>query len=568
MLTKSDNKKTGELLYLCLWFLLFGTRCFNITDASPAYRFIVAGAGALFLAKLIITRHSLKEYLIITILMGIALAVYANTGEKGILLYFMLMLGMKNVRIRPVLVSGAVMMGLSLCWHVFTRVFWLLPEFYYYSSHTGAEEFRHSLGFPHPTTLQLNCMIFTMLVMLAVSNCRRQVRIAIGAALALFDVYVYFYSTTRTSLIITFLFFFLYTLFLERKKPFNLFERILLQLVYPLCGIAATAVILLMSDEAAQKLVDYFGTLGSRATLAKYYLTVAPLSLFGHRIDYSTVTTAYGIDEAYCNLLILNGVVAFVVISALYLWYIHDAVYADRKEGTENNTLAMAELAVVLSIVVMGLTEQFLFNLSCKNLCFLFFGEWLFRKTSGEVLEENGNNVLRRKRSYLDDGEKTEGDQQAASLRTALTNDGIAEGCEAEKEGSQKQSSNVLLIRMGIVFVTFFLLVFLVYLHFVPEPVMIYADSDHAERYEIGGQPYYFTEEEIKDLKAQDVWIERYGGPTVPMYQYDDVIAVKEYQRMGVSLAFWTGCASAAILRAAKVVWRRKSNSQGEDPGV
>ena len=87
----------GELFYFLFFALMFGMRMWGIYESRPLYIPLLIAGMLMWGLSIVLRKHTLFEYMIMAIFMGISCIVYYNTGEKGLILYFALMLGMKAI---------------------------------------------------------------------------------------------------------------------------------------------------------------------------------------------------------------------------------------------------------------------------------------------------------------------------------------------------------------------------------------------------------------------------------------------------------------------------------------
>ena len=103
----------AELTYLMYFAVMFGARAIGLFEGMTAYNISLVIGMVLFLVKVTLTRHTVLEYLLMGSLLVLSGIVYYNTGEKGLLLYFTLMLGLKNVSVKRVFKLGTVILGVA-----------------------------------------------------------------------------------------------------------------------------------------------------------------------------------------------------------------------------------------------------------------------------------------------------------------------------------------------------------------------------------------------------------------------------------------------------------------------
>ena len=123
-----DRDKIGEVIYLVYFALMVGARAAGLYEGMLIYNISLVIGMLLFACKMIVTRHTVKEYLVALGFMLIAGIVYIHTGEKGLIVYFTMMLGMKAVSVNKVIKVGALTAGVIIISKIFLGVFGLLPE--------------------------------------------------------------------------------------------------------------------------------------------------------------------------------------------------------------------------------------------------------------------------------------------------------------------------------------------------------------------------------------------------------------------------------------------------------
>ena len=121
--TENNTIQLSELIYVAYFTVMFGARAIGLYEGMLPYNIMLVIGMMLFLLKIAMTRHTFGEYLLIGVLLFISLIVYYNTGEKGLLLYFTMMLGMKNVSLKRVMKWAAAILSISFTVLVFLSVF-------------------------------------------------------------------------------------------------------------------------------------------------------------------------------------------------------------------------------------------------------------------------------------------------------------------------------------------------------------------------------------------------------------------------------------------------------------
>ena len=375
---KQNNDKLcvlSEITYLLMFNLMLGIKMAGYYDGQMIFKLVFVLYIMLFVAKMVMTQYTAREYLLTAILILLSGIIYIHTGEKGLFLCFSMMLGVKGVSILKALKIGAVVSSTIMTVKIFLSVFGFTPEKYYATYRSGVgEQIRHSLGYVHPNTLHISFFILTVLVVYVATKQNSHVFLVSFAFIAL-NIYVYMYSGSRTGVLCSVIYIILNAWNYNRNR-ISYIEKTIYYLVYPMTCVVTIIMPLVLHGKWFSLLDDYVFNL--RFTMAKYYFEHNALSLFGIRLN-NPDQLPYSIDMAGMYLFLQLGIVAFVVISVLSIWYI--------KRAIEYNFTA--ELSAFVAICIAGLWEPFLYNTSYKNIALVFIGAALFHMS----LEIDSNDV-------------------------------------------------------------------------------------------------------------------------------------------------------------------------------
>lgn len=366
--TENTTIQLSELIYLAYFTVMFGARAIGLYEGMLPYNMMLVTGMLLFLLKIAMTRHTYGEYLLIGVLLFISLIVYYNTGEKGLLLYFTMMLGMKNVSLKRVMKWAAAILSVSFTVLVFLSVFGFKQDITYLHDRAGfGQVLRHSLGYPYPNTLFTTYIVLMVLIMYVLGKQTKKQLVITSTLMFLGAVYIYLYSCSNTGLIVA-TFYLLANLWLQLRNRLSIVEKIVLLMAYPGCALLSIVGPLVTSGRLFQ-LMDK--VLHNRWAYSYYYLTTEPVTLFGTRFG-ETPNENYMIDSSFLYSFLQIGVIPFLIVTALMIGMIICYVKKDKR----------IELAMIISFCVLGLSDPFFFNLSYKNLMFLFIGELLYLQTS------------------------------------------------------------------------------------------------------------------------------------------------------------------------------------------
>ena len=482
---KANRQQIGEGIYLLYFAIMIGARAAGLYEGMTIYNISLALGLALFALKMLVTQYSLKEYAVCAAFLLLSGIVYLKTGEKGLIVCFCTMLGMKGVSVMKVVKTGIIVSGVIILLRIFTGAFGFVNGIYYPQEREGIGlMFRESLGYAHPNTLHMNVLMLTMLCMYFVSKALRgdKLRLFMYSALAfLFNLYVFQFSGSRTGLLGCIAFLIANYWFSVINGP-RLFEKIVCYAAFPIVCFLAIVFPFILPESIFEKVDTTIFT--TRLTLARYFWENNSVSLFGIRLNnpYHLYKT-YGIDMAQLYLFLQLGIVAFVVIGALTIWFINMSLKAGH----------MQELAVLMGMLFIGIWEPLLYNLGFKNFTFIFMGSMMFNSFQLELASPRISGI------------------SSKVLGRAISFGAVAGVC-------------------GMML--FYLL--------TSEPAAFYGNREADETGKsLGMEAIYLTEAEVSQLKADGDIVVGYVDAQTPMYKYDSSIAGMEYERRGLSIAIY-----------------------------
>lgn len=488
-----NNILPEELCFYIYFSLLLGVRALGFVEGEPVYNAVFAISVLAFFLKIFLSRETWKEYLITAVFIGVSGAVYLVTGEKGLILHFIIMLGMKNMPLRRVMKISLVITSIAFAWNVILSRTGIIHEMYYFQDRGNGGDIRHALGYPHPNTAQSWSVFLVMLLMyLSGRSLSKYLRAAIFAVLL--ELYTYLYTGSRTGFFVALFSIALQGIVLLRGR-IDWLGTFIAYLSYPMAAIVSLVLPFLSNVPVVQRFLLSNGTINARVNMMMYrWQALHGPHLFGSRFDFST--QPYGIDNSYSYLLFNLGVAAFTIISALFIWYIHKLIRGQYIE----------EFSLVLSLLLYGMTEPFLYNLSTRNLIFIFAGKTLF-----EVLQQKGMTEESEFRENMD--------KSVYAKRYYLS---------------------------LLVFAAATAAVCLIYSFTVKKPSSVFMDTNLTE---IGTEQdvptVYLTEKEVAELeKRGDIFIGYHDSET-PMYEYKGVALLNEYLRNMMSYAVTAGIIAA-----------------------
>lgn len=529
-----------ELFFYLFFAVMFGMRMWGIYEGKPLYGILLVIGFLLWGISMLMNEHMLLEYIVIACLMVVAGLVYINTGEKGLLLYFALMLGMKGIDAKRLFKVGIAVGGLGMATLTFLASFGIIEDVAYVQERAVlGSVFRRSLGFPHPNTLSTSFTILTMMIMYVIGDQDKKKVWKTSIVLFICSGYLYLYSGSRTGIASTVIYLAL-NLFYAYRKRLILIEKLAVALLMPVLWIVSIVVPSILPDEKLMEFASKDPTLGARWTVGNYYLANNSVSLFGCRLN-NPKPEIDGIDLSQLYLFLQLGIVAFVIISILWL----GLLYYEVKNKKLNEGLITA------SLLVMGITDPFLYNLGFKNLAFAFMGVLVFG-----ILAKCGVKtpaILRKKYEVL-----------------AIGNKAVSVPClQRDSSGKITNRQYIVITSTAIAIIAISVIIFCS----TPNPKYILADhkpGEHIDSPNIIGQTY--SEKDISEFKKEGNLVLNYTDENELMYTYytDQENAVDwgyyapsagtmELFRRSVSIAFWGIC--LCIQSLIFIIYSKKRNT-------
>lgn len=306
---------------------------------------------------MLLERYCAWEILMYGALLVLGGAIYLISHEKGALIVILLICGAKNIDIRRIFKAGAV------TWVISFGALFLLTSLHIVDSAFKVHDrlgmgrvIRWSLGYAHPNVLHIS---YFVLVCLLIYVFQERIRFPHLMLLGLGNLYVFMFSLSTTGFLVTTICLLL-VFYWNIRKRFCRAEQILIQFCLPGCLFMSFGAPLLLKGNVFN-IVNRI--LNTRLELAKWFLQNQPVKLLG--VDTTSIVTSLRtMDNSYVFALITYGAIFFIFVTVCYFKVIYQKTL--QQDG-------MA-LCIILSCLIAGITEPFLFNTSFKNISLLFIG--------------------------------------------------------------------------------------------------------------------------------------------------------------------------------------------------
>lgn len=385
---KALHFRIDELFYYLFIAILMGAKGIGLTDGQKLFTICLALAGLCWLIKMCLTGYSLKEWILTILLMGLSLVIWRRTGEKAAAAAVMVIMGMKGIPLRRIMKVGLAVWGLTFLFSLPRALLGIYDGVVVVHEKMGLGPIiRYSLGYTHPNVLHVTYFIIMMLFMYVFRPSGRNLYKA-SALLFAGNLYIFLYSISYTGMIIVTVYL-LMLIYFDLRKRLNFLEKGLSLLFFLFCVAFPIAGPFLFTGKA----FDFFNRLlSTRFELVYNIFSRNPISLFG-----STVAPAGGarlsLDSSFAYMLMYYGIIAFVLIAGVYFYSLYYCLSKNK----------LQETAILLGTALAGVTEQFLFNLSFKNIALFILGYALFEGILKEegTAKEIGILLLQSRRGFL-----------------------------------------------------------------------------------------------------------------------------------------------------------------------
>ncbi|MCQ2548462.1 MAG: hypothetical protein MJ134_00325 [Lachnospiraceae bacterium] len=375
-----------ELLYYSFLIIMFTIKGFGLYDGQLFYKLFFVLAFLCLGGKLLLEEHSKIEWIFIVVLAILVIIMNRYSGEKGPLVIYAIIIGMKNMDLNKVMKLGACSLGISSLFFVLYKLCDLYNTPYILHKKIGmAQAIRWSLGYAHPNTTSVTYLAISMLCVYCLG---KRYNWKYFLVFSLGNLWVNLYCLSYTGFLVCTLYLVLaLTIKIDTMPRFLYFCA---QLFYPVCVLFSIVIPYIIPTRIAEYLAENFWTTYSRTLLAKQYANWHTLSIWG--INVSTLTDSkYTLDNSYLYSFIFNGLLFTVLISVLYVFAMNYLV----KERNH------AAIAIIVALCVEGIMEPLLFNTSFKNIGVFFLGwcfwEWMrhFTKNKQEkAILKNNDRVI------------------------------------------------------------------------------------------------------------------------------------------------------------------------------
>ena len=501
-----SNVKLSEILYYVFFLLLFTTRILGLYEGNVVYSSILVISLICFIISYLMTPTTVVAYCFDFILLFLALISWRLSGEKGLLLFFSMMIGVRRISIDRLFKIVLTISGTAY------SIMIMLGALGFINEYQNLLSYRVIVGYINRRTispLQINIVMEPYLVLMVLAlylirNKGKKITLIVSGSLFLGVLYLFGYCFAYSSLLISILIL-TSNYYLKFYNSFSKITDIFSHLIY-----LFFIIISIVGSYLEDSVYGSGGTLQRRFQIGHYYLQYYSPTLFGQRIiNPDPKYMAYDIHQSQLHLYLYYGIVLFVVVNLLH--HIAIQCFVKWRDATA--------LSTTLSFSALGVVEPLLFNLSFKNIVFVFVG-----KAYGEMLDRisTKHRILGRNIQVIPDKEFII--KKSIPIYLANKFDFLLKNPIRVKK-SIVFAMIVGCVAAGVAAVK------------IPEKAYMF---DQSERSSVDGIEYYFSPSEIHDLDEQGIPLfgDRENGGI--FYKRVNYAPVYDYIRLIVSSFIWT----------------------------
>lgn len=513
----SDTKiqfHTAEVFYYLFWVIMIYAKGTGLYEGMRLYNICLILALFFLALKLIFTRYYAADLMWMIPITLLCAWVYLHSRDQSAFILAAMVIGLKDIKLPRVFGIGLIMWVACFIFLTLRALAGGYAGPFLVHEKLGlGPVLRWSLGYTHPNVLQITYVVIAAFILYLwnLKPGRKQWKISL--LLMAGNVYVFLYSISFTGFLLMLVLLF-FNLYLSNRKHICRIEYILLQCVFPFCVLFSVAGPMILDKDGS--VFQFFNhLLNSRYSATRIYIDELGLTLFGTDVPY---LHGYAVDCSYTEAILSYGCVLFALIVCGYIYTIKKL--SDQKRW--------GELAIVLSLLVAGISEPFLFNTSFKNITMLLVGNCVFER-SGKLAERKKGTLWGMEISLLSGWDRSfnisDGWQRRFFYR-------VRENIHARR----KMFLGIIMIA-GVVCMTAVAM-------FVQNPDSIYigiGSTDCGER-------------EVKYLDIQNLpenfnsVVYEYPGPDEGMYEFKGNIITLEYIRKIISAGVWGIFGSACLI--------------------
>ena len=351
----------SEISFYLMLLSFMGCKAVGLSETQWPFWVAIIMGSIFSIIKLLLTSFNYWEWILNASLLIMGLTVYLRNSHLEVLMAILLIIGMKDVPISRAMKVSLLIWGPLFCLTVIRALFGIEPGYIGTQMKVGIDfgVIRYSLGFTHPNVLHITFFI-VILLLLYVVNLRGSKLFIFSLGLLLLNCYVFIYSLSYTGFAVVTLGILANIVFTYRNK----LSKVSL-LIIILFSLACFVMPIVGQYILPHSVSDFINRMINQRFMwaGEAFSMVSP-----HILGSKEPLPVPSLDSSYSYMLFYHGILPLLLF---VLGYLCTLVISYRKKRYKN-------LIILLSMVISGITEQYMGNMSFKNISLLLVGEALY----------------------------------------------------------------------------------------------------------------------------------------------------------------------------------------------
>ena len=351
-----------ELLYYAFLVCTMGAKALGMTEGQRIFSALIAVGALCVIVKILMTQYTFIEWGINILLLILGVVIYLNTHHLEALFAILMVLGMKNVSIHRACKTALIIWIPCFVLTTGLALLGVRQGFVGVQQKLGMDSaiIRYSLGYTHPNVLHMTFLMIVMLLMYTIRPKGKKL-IWTSIILMLINIYIFIYSVSYAG-VLSVTFFLGLNIYLSFRKQISKVEKVLLMTFMLGCMLFMITIPFMISDsirDILDRLINY------RLIMINLIFTETKPALFGHSILIKNIHGT--LDCSYAYMLMYHGLLGTVLFFISMILVMVEMLNKKELEG----------VAALSALSLSGVIEQYLANLSFKNIGYFFIGDFI-----------------------------------------------------------------------------------------------------------------------------------------------------------------------------------------------
>lgn len=366
------NQKLKEISYFIFFALILFAKGVGLYDGQKIFYLFLIPAVLFWCVKMVLTRYNIIELCAIGLLIVLGGLTWRIGGDKTALVTVMVVTGIKDIKIEKLFKVSLGVWTISFFGTIIAYAMKLHGTVLFVHNKLGGFWLRDSLGQTHPNVLHV-CYLVLVALWFLVFKFKGKKLVLTSIVALLGGVYLYLFSWSNTGFLMLFAFLFAVNYFEVRGKiseRLTKFEYVGLQLLFPIFTVLSM-ILPIFPQDGTKFFAFLYKLTNTRSYLTQLAYKNIPIEFFGTQIV--DMPKSFSIDCSFVYGLFHWGLPLFILSMVGTFFLIRYLIREHR----------YTELSMTLAFLFGGITEQFLYNFSFKNLIWILLGEYMFVVLNG-----------------------------------------------------------------------------------------------------------------------------------------------------------------------------------------